>query len=41
MFEKIKRFYDLGLYSDKQVHKFCEKGVISQEQYKDITGESF
>ena len=25
MFEKIKRFYDLKLYTDKQVRKFCEK----------------
>ena len=41
MFEKIKRFYDLKLYTDKQVRKFCEKGFITQEQYKEITGETY
>lgn len=38
MFEKIKRFYDLGLYSAEQVHKFAEKGVITEEEYKSIVG---
>lgn len=36
MFEKIKRFYDLGLYSAGQIHKFVEKGVISEKQYNEI-----
>lgn len=39
MFEKIKRFYDLGLYSKEQVHKFVEKGIITEEQYDIIVGE--
>ncbi len=39
MFEKIKRFYDLGLYSTGQVHKFVEKGVITEEEYKSIVEE--
>lgn len=30
MFDKIKRFYDLKLYTVKQVRKFCEKGVDCQ-----------
>lgn len=38
MFEKIKRFYNLGLYSKIQVHKFVEKGIIDEEEYKAITG---
>lgn len=38
MFEKIKRFYDLGLYAAEQVHKFFEKGVITEEEYKSIVG---
>lgn len=33
MFEKIKKFYDLGLYTKAQVHKFVEKGCITEEQY--------
>lgn len=39
MFEKIKRFYDLGLYSAVQVYKFMEKGVITATQYNVIVGE--
>lgn len=38
MFEKIKRFYDLGLYTAAQVHKFVDKGVITEEQYAEIVG---
>ena len=40
MFEKIKRFYKLGLYTKEQVFKFFEKGVITEEQYNEIIGES-
>ncbi len=39
MFEKIKRFYDLGLYTKEQVYKFYEKGVITLEEYKKIVGD--
>lgn len=39
MFEKIKRFYDLGLYTAEQVQKFVEKGVITEEEYKFIIEE--
>ena len=39
MFEKIKRFYDLGLYTAEQVQKFVEKGVITEEEYKFIVKE--
>lgn len=38
MFEKIKKFYNLGLYTKEQVHKFVEKGVITEEQYIEIVG---
>lgn len=36
MFEKIKKFYDMGLYTKEMVHMFVEKNVISEEQYTDI-----
>ncbi len=36
MYEKIKRFYDLGLYTVEQVHKFVEKDIITEEQYREI-----
>ena len=39
MFEKIKRFFDMGLYRKEQVQKFVEKGVITKEEYKSIVEE--
>ena len=39
MFEKIKRFYELGLYTKAQVHDFVEKGIITEGQYDEIVGE--
>lgn len=41
MFEKIKRFYDKGLYTKTQVADFVRKGVLTAEQYKAITGEVY
>ena len=41
MYEKIKRFYNLKLYTRKQVRQFYDKGVITEEQYKEITGEEY
>lgn len=40
MYAKIKKFYDMGLYSADQVYKFVEKGVITEQQYRDIVGEN-
>lgn len=41
MFEKVKRFFNLHLYTKKHIRQFCEKGVITKEQYKEITGEAY
>lgn len=41
MFEKVKRFYDLGLYTAAQVAQFVEKGRLTPEQYTEITGEAY
>lgn len=41
MVEKIKHFYDIGLYSNVQVRVFVKKGIITPEQYKAITGENY
>lgn len=40
-FEMIKRNYDQGLWSAAMVAKAVEKGVITAEQYQDITGEVY
>ena len=36
MFEKIKKWYKQGLWTQVMVHNALEKGVISQEQYDEI-----
>jgi len=36
MLEKIKKFYFLGLYSEKQVLDFAEKGVIKEAEARNI-----
>lgn len=41
MFEKIKRFYDMGLYNKAQVALFVKKGVITPSQYEEIVGEPY
>lgn len=41
MFEKIKKFFNLKIYTEKQIHQFVEKGVITPEQYEEITGEKY
>lgn len=41
MFEKIKRFFGLKLYTVKQIRKFCDKGVITPAQFYEITGEVY
>lgn len=40
MFEKIKRFFDIRLYTKEQVYKFFEKGVLAEEEFNEIVGNS-
>lgn len=40
-FEKIKMNYDLGLWTVSMVKMAVKKGVITKEQYTEITGESY
>lgn len=39
MFEKIKRYYELGLWSEQRVRDAVAKGVIDGQQFKAITGK--
>ncbi len=39
MFEKIKRYYELGLWDERRVREAVAKGVIDGEQFKAITGK--
>lgn len=38
MFEKIKHFYELGLYTADMVRAFAARGIITEEQYVQIVG---
>lgn len=38
MYEKVKRFYDLGIYKEKHVEQFYIKGYLTQEEYEKIIG---
>lgn len=36
MLERLIRFFKLGLYTEAQLHRFVDKGVITEEQYQQI-----
>lgn len=40
-FTMIKRNYDRGLWNALMVYRAAEKGVITPEQYEQITGEVY
>lgn len=41
MFERIKYYYDIGIYTKEQVALFVFKNKITPEQYKLITNENY
>lgn len=41
MFEKIKKYYDSGLWSEERVRNVVNVGVITAEEFEKITGKSF
>jgi uncharacterized XkdX family phage protein len=38
MFEKIKKWYKQGLWTDEKIMNAVDKGVITQEQAAEILG---
>lgn len=40
-FEQVKDYYDNGLWKIKRVRNAVEKGWISPENFKEITGEDY
>lgn len=40
-FETVKRNYERGLWNDAMVKMAVRKGVITREQYRDITGKAY
>ena len=41
MYEKIKYWYDHGLWSKAMVANAVVKGKLTDEQYEEITGEPY
>lgn len=41
MFEKIKKWYDEGLWTKAMVRNAVKKGKITEEQYFEIVGEPY
>ena len=41
MYEKIKSYYDSGLWSKERVANMVVKGILTEEEYKDIVGKEY
>lgn len=39
MFEKIKKYYDTGVWSEERVREAVAKNAITAEEFKEITGK--
>ena len=40
-FEKVKNYYDKGLWSIERVRQAVVKGWITEEEFTEITGEPY
>ena len=40
-YEKVKSYYDRGLWNLARVKKAVEKGWITEEEYQEITGQPY
>ena len=38
MYEKIKKWYEQGLWTEEMVKQAVEKGVITQDEYDELIG---
>ena len=41
MYEKIKEYYNAGLWSEGCVRNMVIKGIITEEEFYEITGEFY
>ena len=41
MYEKIKEYYNTGLWSEERVRNMVIKGVITEEEFYDIIGKEY
>ena len=40
-YEKVKNYYDRGLWNHARVRKAVEKGWITEEEFTEITGQPY
>lgn len=40
-YEKIKKYYDTGLWNENRVRNMVVKSVITKEQYKEIVEKDY
>ena len=41
MYDKIKSYYDTGLWSEERVRNMVIKGIITEEEYKNIVDKEY
>ena len=41
MYKKIKEYYNTGLWSEERVRNMVIKGIITEEEFYEITGEFY
>ena len=41
IYDKIKSYYDSGLWSEERVRNMIVKGIITEEEYKAIIGKEY
>ena len=41
MYEKIKEYYNTGLWSEVRVRNMVVKGIITEEEYASIVGKNY
>ena len=41
MYEKIKKYYDTGLWSEVRVRNMVVKGILTEEEYASIVGKEY
>lgn len=40
-YERIKYYYEAGLWSKPMVKMAVRKGIITKDEYREITGEAY
>ena len=40
-YNKVKRWYDMGMWNETRVRNAVVKGWITEEEFTDITGQAY